>query len=634
MAYADKYKITYATKTSKTVYLYLQEDGYSGSVIEYPGTSIQLQYLPTSDDPFDPIFASQLNVGIDITDNLSNMPDFVTTNDRKYFVKLYLNTDLEWTGFTLNDNVQVSFSTGRKQLSFNCVDGLAMLKGILLPISTSVNINDYQSVLYYITLCLNKILFPTNPNIVTACSFYAVGMVDRTTSTDNEPFSQSYLPYRTFLDTANTYLNCFDILSNIVKSFGCRIFMANGKWWIVSINESAKTNVYYTEYSYTSTVVGSGLFTKGSQIQGYTGNTSNVYFNGNSQLKILKKGFNKINLSHSFSGAANYLSNGNLKPNASNLATNWTTTSGGSGSTYSIINNAGEISAQYRMTAGIGAGSYVRINANGMPYVNGGELITFSWDYYAQDITGYRGNIYVKIVGSSSTYYYGGTPAGWNTGTFTNFFPIPSVTTDNYNTYSITLPAAPTSGLLSFGFALEDGTVRYVIVGNFGLTVTPFEKQIDYTSYINSNTQYTKTIDFPYGDYASTTYTTQLGTLSNSAGITWSTWYQYGKSTNYAGLSGLLMQMYINIFAKKLINIDGSLTSFVTSNGYINGAKTFTATDTDPSQISVSSSYYLIGNSTIDYVADSSSVTLLDISDTDITATNSYVITYNNNYKQ
>ena len=110
MAYADKYKITYATKTSKTAYLYLQEDGYSGSIIEYQGTQLQLQYLPTSDDQFEPIFASQLNVTLDITDNLSNMPDFVTTNDRKYFAKLYLGTDLEWTGFTINDNVNIIFN--------------------------------------------------------------------------------------------------------------------------------------------------------------------------------------------------------------------------------------------------------------------------------------------------------------------------------------------------------------------------------------------------------------------------------------------------------------------------------------------------------------------------------------------
>jgi len=633
MAYANKYKITYATKTSKTAYLYIQEDGYAGALIEYPGMSIQLQYLPTSDDPFEPIFASQLNVAIDVTDDLYNIPDFVTTDDRKYFVKLYLGTDLEWTGFTINDDVQISFSTGRKQLSFNCVDGLAMLKGILLPISTSVDINDFQSVLYYIMLCLNNVDLPTTPSVVTACSFYAVGMNDRGDSTADEPFSQSYLPYRTFLESANTYINCFDAINNIVKSFGCRLFMAKGKWWIVSVNQFAETNVYYTEYTYTSTISASGQFNVSSEIQGYTSNTSNLYFIDNNQLKILKKGFNRITLSHAFKGAVNYFSNGNISPYASNIPTNWTTVKSGTGSSYLINPYPNESSNQYRLIAGPAAGSYVRITSNGMPLVNAGEVITFSWDYYAQDLVGYRGNVYVSLVGASTTYYWGGTPATWNTNIFTNFVQVPSVTTDNYNTYSLELPAAPTSGQLTFKFAVEDGTVRYVIVGNFGLTVTPFEKQIDYTSFINSNTQYTKSFDINYGVYASTPYTTQLGSLSNSSGETWYTWYQYGKGVNYAGLSGLLMQMYINIFAHKIINIDGTLSSFDTDNGYLDAAKMFTATDTDPSQINVSSNSYLLGNSTIDYVADSTSVTLLQISNADIVATNEYVVTYNNNYK-
>lgn len=631
MAYADKYKITYATKTSKTAYLYLQEDGYSGSIIEYQGTQLQLQYLPTSDDQFEPIFASQLNVTLDITDNLSNMPDFVTTNDRKYFAKLYLGSDLEWTGFTINDNVQISFSTGRKQLSFNCVDGLGMLKSILLPISSSVNINDSQSILYYTMLCLNALNLPTTPNLVTACSYYAVGMNDRGTSTSNEPFSQSYFPYRTFLNTPTTYIDCFTILNDIVKGFGCRLFMAKGKWWIISVNEFAQTSVYYTEYSYSSSIVGSGQFNVSSQIQGYTGNTSGLFFSGGSQIKLLRKGYNNVTLSHQYKSAVNYLSNGNLKPYFSDVPVNWNTAYGGTGSSYTIINNANEVSAQYRLVAGTASGSYVRIYALGMPKVNGNDILNFNWTYYAQDTGGYRGNIYVKIVGTSSTYYYGGTPATWNTSSFTNFFPIPSTTTDNVNGYSITLPPAPIDGDLSFHFALEDGTVRYLIIGNFSLTITPFEKQIDYKSFINTNTQYSKSIDLNYGVYANTTYGTSIGTLTNSSGLTWSTWYQYGKGVNYAGLSGLLMQNYINIYGQKIINIDGTLTSFETANGYLDAAKMFTATDTDPSQINVSSNSYLLGNSTIDYVIDSSNVTLLQISNTDISATNNYVITYNNN---
>ena len=291
MAYQNKYKATFASKSGKTAYLYLQEDSYAGSLIEYQGVGINLQYIPNSDDPFEPIYASQLGVVLDVTDNLANIPDFTTLNDRKYFAKLYLDADLQWCGWVLSDNVQISYSTGRKELSFNAVDGLGILKSIPLPIAASTDTNAINTLLYYITLCLNSIDFPIDPNIMTVCSYYATGMDDRSDYSYSEPFNQTYLPYRTFIDTDITYISCLDVLSNIVKSFGCRLFQAGGKWWIVAVNEFANENNWFTEYTYTGTVASSGSnLNTLSVIQGYVGNTSGLYFIDNSQLKIMKKG--------------------------------------------------------------------------------------------------------------------------------------------------------------------------------------------------------------------------------------------------------------------------------------------------------------------------------------------------------
>jgi hypothetical protein len=56
MAYYDKYKITYATKTSKTAYLYLQEDLPSApTLIEFIGVDISLQYIPSGDEIYEPL---------------------------------------------------------------------------------------------------------------------------------------------------------------------------------------------------------------------------------------------------------------------------------------------------------------------------------------------------------------------------------------------------------------------------------------------------------------------------------------------------------------------------------------------------------------------------------------------------
>lgn len=631
MAYANKYKITFATKTSKTAYLYLQEDGYSGTVYEYSGIDLQLQYLPQSDNPFEPIFASQLGVSIDVTDDLANMPNFTTADDRKYFVKLYLGANLEWTGFTISDDVQVSFTTGRKQISFNCVDGLGMLQSIVLPISNTVDINDLQTLLYYLRMALNALDLPTTPNIITACSYYAATMTNRGTSATADPFAQTYLPYRTFLDGAYNYLNCFDIVSNILKSFGSRLFMASGKWWIVAINEFASENVAYTEYTYTGTIVSTpATFNTLSTIQGFSGNSSGLFFTQNNQIKLLKKGYNRIESLKVVEAPINFFSNGNLRPSVNDIPSNWLAAYNGSGSSYTIQDISTNASATYKLVKSNVTGSYVWIVSTGMPYVNGGEVLNFKWTYFSQDLSGYRGNVYIKITGATQTYYWDGTQ--WSTNASYDNFSVPAYnggSTNYLNDYSFSTLLCPIPGELYFKLELEAGTCNNIEVGNFILTMRPLLKEVSYTAYTSAPKQYTRQVEIPYGFYAAGTYATDLGSFVNSANAPLVGWYQYGRGTSYTSLTQLLMQLYINVFGKNIINIDCNLTSFETNNGLLNGSKLFKATDTDPSSINVSSNSYMLGNSTIDYVDDNTQATLLQISNTDITCTNTYQISYN-----
>ena len=91
MAYTNpKYKITMATKSGSIAYLYLTEnDSYSGLPYQFPAVSIELQYLPKSDDIFESIVSSQLSATIDVTDDTTGqasafMPNLTTLDDRKY----------------------------------------------------------------------------------------------------------------------------------------------------------------------------------------------------------------------------------------------------------------------------------------------------------------------------------------------------------------------------------------------------------------------------------------------------------------------------------------------------------------------------------------------------------------------
>jgi len=634
MAYQNKYQATFATKSGKIAYLYLAEDGYTGSVIQYQGIHIDLQYIPNSDDPFEPIFASQLNIVLDVTDNINNIPNLVTLNDRKYNAKLYIDSDLEWEGWVLSDSVQLGYSTGRRQLSFNAVDGLGILRDILLPIDPTVNSNQINSLLYYLNLCLNQLAFPDNPNLKIVCSYYASGMNDRATHSYSEPFSQTYLANRTFLNNF-IYTDCLSVISNIVKSFGCRIFQAGGKWWIVAINEFANINAYYTEYDYTGAVVSSGTINTLTQIQGYTGNTSNLYFIDNTQIKLLRKGYNKIQQSIGIPVADNYAPNGNFRPYTGNQVYNWDAYAS-SGASVTIIDDPSYTSAQYRLTKTSGS-CFIQIEvAAGLspakgPFINGNNSLDVSWIFQGQDLSASpRALVYMYITDGTISYYWDGT--NWVSGSIT-FMIVPPYTGtsgSDINNYSFKTKPTPIAGQLFFKLSLEAGTGNFIQISNFKIAVTPFASNVNYTGYIVNNNQYVKTLNIPYGyDSPETGYAPELGIFLNSSGNYLDGWYEYGTSVYYSSLLLLLFQKYINIFGNNIVNIDCSLSSWNTANGYINAAKLFNATDTDPSQINISSNSYMLGNATISYSNDEIKATLLQISNANISATFTRLFTYN-----
>jgi len=635
MAYYNKYKFTFATRANKTAYLYLQEDLASApTVIEYQGVDLNLQYLPNSDDPFEPIFASQLGVVIDITDNLANIPNLVTLDDRKYFARLFLDSTLEWCGWVLSDSVSIGFSTGRRQMSFNAIDGLGMLKDIALPQSFATSINNKNNLLYFMRSCFDALGFPaTQPNIVIVCSYFSSGMSNRSVQSYNEPFIQTYLPYRTFLENPTTYKDCLQILSNIVKTFGCRLFQAGGKWWVVAINEFANQNNWYTEYTSTGTVAASGSSLNTlSTIQAYTGNTSGLYFINNSQAKLLKKGYNKIVINNSISYPDNYMTNWDLRPIQNpNIPYNWNVSPISTGNSYTIIDNVDDNYATWILTRGTTPTSRIEVANTGLPKVAAGDSLSFSMTFKSGSASNSNGYVLFKITPTSGSVYYMNYDGSWSTNSNNNAIVSTNISYAPFE-FSVTSKAFPIDGQLSFIFWLDSTTIDTVQVGNFQLSFKSTLKSVTYTAYTDINKQYIHTVEVPYGFYAqsitnSSINPIQIGALYLSNDNIAVDWTRFGGSVGgYVSLQQLLTQQYINIYGKNIINLDCDLSSYSTTNGILNASKLLKATDTDPSPINVSSNSYMLGNATISYANNQINSTLLQISNTEIvsTLTNNY----------
>lgn len=284
MAYVLKYTITQKLRDDllQVVKIY-EEDPLNNDVYTYEATSVQIQPNSNEEDPIGGVISSQLNVSflISTEEDYENFPDLLNYNDTQYYVELTIGAETKWKGWLFNDYINVQFTTGNQEVNIICIDGLSFLKYNFYE--SEISINDNVSLLNIIGTSLNLIPYPNMTFIYACCSYYASTMFDRGDAGGDEPFKQAYQYRRDFLN-----LDYYTILDNIVKGFGCRLFQANGDWYILPMNQMA-TTIYYTRYVVENTPSNSGNGVLDNMIDILPYEDGNVHFVNNSQTKIVKK---------------------------------------------------------------------------------------------------------------------------------------------------------------------------------------------------------------------------------------------------------------------------------------------------------------------------------------------------------
>jgi len=623
MAYQNKYKITMATKSGSISTLYLLEDGYEGDLIEYPATTIQLQYIPRSDDIFEPIYVSQLFIGIDVTDDLNNMPNLSTLDDRKYLCQLFYDETIEWQGWALSDSVQFSFSTGRKELSFNAIDGLGMLEKIPFPIPTDYILSDFNNCLFYIINSLNAVAFPTNLNVLTGISYYAEGMDNRSDVSWADPLAQSYMNYGTFIDNNGVVENCLLILTKIVQGFGARLFQAQGKWNILAISQFAQEQYWYTEYDNEGLVILSEYRSSNGLIDSYTSETG-LFFVDNSQTKILRKGFSRVQFDKTIEYPSNYITNWDLKKfEIGSPAYAWTENKN-SGTMWIVPYPNLAFNSYYLDTGTIVSPYDMSIRPTYFPKIAFNEIIhiSFTASIVAVGSTTPDAMFILKIhLQTPSAFYTYTNDDTWELAGTHEYFEAYDVNTTNVD-LNLTLPPAPETGTIYFEYILAQAaspywksTVQATEVRNFSFTIEPAFTSYQCIGAINDSTEYVNypTLEIGFND-SSNGYFSYKGFLADSTGLNLKNWYRYEYiDEKYRSLSELVIRQYSNNLNKNVINIDSSFMGMNNEGGRFDASMRIKATDTDPAQISVQNKQYMIGNTNIDLGNDIIQGTLLDI---------------------
>lgn len=619
MAYNLKYRITFATKSNVISTVQLLEDGYIGDVIEYDGLNINLQYIPKSDDIYEPIVVSQLSVGIDVTDDAENMPNFSSLDDRKYLVKLFYDSTLEWQGWSLSDSVDISFSTGRKELAFNAIDGLGMLESIKYQMPSSYYLKNRKKALEVILECLDYIQFPTSLNLLSGISYFANGMSNRETLGSNEPLNQTYVRYSTLLDNNLETINCLDLIRDFSKSFGCRFFQAEGMWFIVPLNEFAQDSYYYTIYDSTSSIVSFGTRNQTLRIQGYTSNTSGGFFVDNSQFKILKKGYNKVRINKDIEYPDNYITNYTLKDYIGNYATGWDAQVNGATSQIFVKPYDEAKLNSYLLYKENGTSSYAWVSPTNLPQVQYLDNFDVKFNIVQSGGSGVPANVmYVKILLDNGYFWNQDEEWSDNLSGSSYYYPIP-YSPNLKGTQTISCIRVPFTSSVTIQFYI--GTIQgsesndWVELNDFSISVTQRVTNVKIDSYFTDSDDYVYDLDLPYGfnSIVNGQYYYR-GFLCDSTGNNLYNWYnQRSTSDIYRSLPELIINAYSNSLIKNPINVDASFEGLSPIDvERMSSAVRITMDDLDTVN-SIEGKPYILGNSTIDLVNNQVNCTLLEL---------------------
>lgn len=623
MAYGLRYTLTQILKNGNNQVIEIYQEDYVGSVKTYIPTSISLQPNSSTEYPYPSIISTQLQFSfiLETEDDYNQYPNVISSNDRLYYVLLKEGSTVIWRGFLFNDYSQVGFSTGLSESSLIAIDGISFLKDQEYVVDNSINF--LQQHLEVIATALRYLGYPSDLYLNIACSFFADGMVDRTDNVANEPFSQIYQYRRDFLD-----VSYYVILENILKTFNCRMYQANGDWYISATMETAATTRYFTRYAIgpsTITVDSSGVLNNTINIAPYANN--NVHFINNSQTKVLRKGFFNIEVRSEYKSPINLIHNANLKtisgtaPNIS--AVGWRTTLT-SNATATVIENGDQQFNDFALSAGTGIAD-LEILQTILPYVYtpymGGVPITFSCQH--------RNNTAIKIqialldTGSGNKYLDNNGNWQINSNTYITF---PAATQGrDFDTFTLQIKPFYTN------FALKTFLMGYINVKircdagsttlrNFKLIQG--ETEVKYAVIQNSTSTDKSTAEVfeqPYGQIYPNSAGQQVltyGSLFNSAGVFLTNWnfFDIGLVVGNVLPIGFLATQYIKIYQRNIATLEADLGTIKGTNGYVYLDKVFTVTDTSTGHLSYNGKKFTANRLTLSpYADETNSLQLMEV---------------------
>ena len=177
------------------------------------------------------------------------------TQDNKLKLLVYRYTtdwELDWAGIIVMDLVQWSNIDKPRPYTFKAIDGLDALKKYEYT-QTTLSVNKIQSNIFEILDILGlKQFWGSSDAYIRESIEYKSRILAATTSTDDSPLDYTYIPDNLFIGDTNKnptqYISYYDALRGLMDLFSCRIYHADGVYWIQQVRNFDASSIKYREY--------------------------------------------------------------------------------------------------------------------------------------------------------------------------------------------------------------------------------------------------------------------------------------------------------------------------------------------------------------------------------------------------
>ncbi len=236
MAKAEKYRINFKTGDNYDAQISFFYEGYAGSVITLIGGEkpFVLREFNTEEDLYKPIRPQLAEMEILASSSGVTLDDFIASNDTDIEVRFYYESLVSpyWIGYLLQQDFQEEWINTNHIIKVTATDGFGMLKLKKLSNNGS-EVTGKQTPLSIIQYATQGLPVGwTNFNVIN--NLYHSSM---STTLPATSLSQAYIDSKTFEETPTLYSDNYKVLEQINKSFNQTIFMYQGEWFILRLEE-------------------------------------------------------------------------------------------------------------------------------------------------------------------------------------------------------------------------------------------------------------------------------------------------------------------------------------------------------------------------------------------------------------